>query len=75
MTDTQTLVPARQLAATIKARFPNESTDSWPSLRPSPTSWGVLPAIVFTPGVCRAPRCAGRCANWWHTAARTNTDR
>jgi predicted dithiol-disulfide oxidoreductase (DUF899 family) len=27
MTDTQTLVPARQLAATNKARFPNESTD------------------------------------------------
>ena len=27
MTDTQTLVPARQLAETNKARFPNESAD------------------------------------------------
>ena len=27
MTDTQTLVPARQLAETNKARFPNESTE------------------------------------------------
>jgi len=27
MTDTHTLVPARQLAATNKARYPNESPD------------------------------------------------
>jgi hypothetical protein len=33
----------------------------------------VLPAIVFTPGLRR--RCVARCATWWHTAARTSTDR
>jgi hypothetical protein len=33
----------------------------------------VLPAIVFTPGLRRP--CAARCATWWHTAARTSTDR
>src|SRR2546426_2379258 len=33
----------------------------------------VLPAIVFTPGLLR--RCATRGATWWHTAARTSTDR